>query len=180
MSNQDNIGPASTPETSSTATDQSSKRRTGAKIIGGSALVGMLLVGAVAGAVAMRLSHRDERQALLPPVAINAMADDSLVAVKGKVAEIFGNKFIISDSTGRTLVDVGPEGGDTALVAQNEEVTVQGRFDDGFVHAGMVIHGNGRVDELRPPHPHGPHHGWRDFGPHRPGPDDDAPPAPKA
>ena len=182
MSNQDNVGPASPTETSGTETTQPSKRRLGARIVGGSALVGMLLVGAVAGAVAMKVSHHDERQALLPPVAINAMADDSLVAVKGKVAEIFGNKFIITDATGRTLVDVGPGGSNAALVAQNEEVTVQGRFDDGFVHAGMVIHGDGRVDELRPPHPHGPRHGWRDFGPdgHGPGPGDDAPPPPKA
>ncbi len=182
MSNQDNIGPASPPQDSGIETTQPSKRRLGAKIVGGSALAGMLLVGAIAGAVAMKVSRHDERQALLPPVAINAMADDSLVAVKGKVAEIFGNKFIISDETGRTLVDVGPEGSDAKLVAQNEEVTVQGRFDDGFVHAGMVIHGDGRVDELRPPHPHGPRHGWRDFGPgaHRPGPGEDAPPPPKA
>ncbi|OBQ73709.1 hypothetical protein EB233_10415 [Mesorhizobium erdmanii] len=182
MSNQDNIGPSSPAETSGTATDKSSKRRLGAKMVGGSALVGMLLVGAVAGAVAMKVSRHDERQALLPPVTINAMADDSLVAVKGKVAEIFGNKFVISDGTGRTLVDVGPEGSNAKLVAQDEEVTVQGRYDEGFIHAGMVIHGDGRVDELRPPHPRGPRHGWRDFGPdaHGRGPGDDAPPPPKA
>ncbi|RFC63892.1 MULTISPECIES: hypothetical protein [Mesorhizobium] len=178
MSDQDNTNATSGPETSS-ATPPVKKSVRG-KVLGGSALVGVLLVGAVAGAFAMKMSHRDERQALLPPVAINAMADDSLVAVKGKVSEIFGNKFIIADSSGRALIDVGPAGDDKSLVAQNEEVTVQGRFDDGFVRAGMVIHTDGRVDELRPPHPHGPRHGWRDFGPGgRDRPDGEmAPPAP--
>ncbi|MGC4026276.1 MAG: hypothetical protein QM744_14680 [Mesorhizobium sp.] len=167
MSDQDNTNAANGPETS--PAKPIVKKSIGGKILDGSALVGVLLVGAVAGAFAMKMSHRDERQALLPPVAINAMADDSLVAVKGKVSEIFGNKFIIADSSGRALIDVGPAGDDKSLVAQNEEVTVQGRFDDGFVRAGMVIHTDGRVDELRPPRPHGPHHGWRDFGPGGPG-----------
>ncbi|MBR2686225.1 MAG: hypothetical protein IKE42_00095 [Aquamicrobium sp.] len=181
MSNQDNIDPAGNAD-ADTSSKQPSRRRLRGKVLGGSALVGMLLVGAVAGAVAMKLSHRDERQALLPPVAVSAMADNTLVAVKGNVAEIFGNKFIIADSSGRALVDVGPDGANSPLVAQNEEVTIQGRFDDGFVHAGMVIHKDGRVDELRAPHPHGPRHGWKDFGPDRGGlerPDDGKPPLPK-
>lgn len=180
MSNQDNIDPAGNAD-GNIPSNQSSKRRMGGKVIGGSALVGMLLVGAVAGAVAMKLSHQDERQALLPPVAVSAMADDTLVAVKGNVAEIFGNKFIITDGSGRALVDVGPDGANSPLVAQNEEVTVQGRFDDGFVHAGMVIHKDGRVDELRAPRPHGPRHGWKDFRPDRGGPeraDEGKPPLP--
>lgn len=164
MSNEDTNGPAKAPEIPGPDPVQTRKRSRGAFIIGGSALAGMLLVGAIAGATAMRFAGHDQRQALLPPVAINAMADDSLVAVKGKVAEMFGNKFIITDASGRALVDAGPAG-DKALVAQNEEVTVQGRFDDGFVRAGMVIHADGRVDELRPPHRHGPRHGWRDSGP---------------
>lgn len=148
------------------------RRRRGV-LITTSALVGMLLVGAVAGAAIMKVRGHDERQALLPPVAINAMADDSLVAVKGKVVEMFGNKFIVTDATGRALVDTGPSGEDKTLVAQDEEVTVQGRFDSGFVRAGMVIHADGRVDELRAPHRHGPPHDWRD-GPRGP----DGPKAP--
>lgn len=181
MSDQENITAPNGPETSLNNSAAPTRRRIGAKLIGGSALVGMLLVGAVAGAAVMKLSSGDQRQALLPPVAINAMADDALVAVKGNVAEVFGNKFIISDSSGRALVDVGPGGQSAPLVKQNEEVTVQGRFDDGFVHAGMVIHADGRVDELRPPHSHGPRHGWKDFGRDRHGPEDaDGPPPPRA
>src|SRR4051812_5316715 len=96
MSDQDNTNPTGNANDVASANDTSTKRRLGATLLGGSALVGMLIVGAVAGAFAMKMSHRDERQALLPPVAITAMADESLVAVKGTVAEIFGNKFIIA------------------------------------------------------------------------------------
>jgi len=139
-------------------------------VLGTSVALGLLLVGAAGGALAMKFRDHDSRMALLPPVAINAMADDSLVAVKGKVAEQFGNKFIITDATGRALVDAGPAGNGKALVAANEEVTVQGRFDDGFVRAGMIIHADGKVDELRPPRPRGPHHGPFGPGEHGPGP----------
>lgn len=175
MSDQDNTNTTNEPEATASTPAAPAGRRVQSKLIGGAALVGMLLVGAVAGAGVMKLSNHDERQALLPPVAISAMADDALVAVKGNVAEIFGNKFIISDSSGRALVDVGPEGDDAPVVKQNEEITVQGRFDNGFIRAGMVIHADGRVDELRPPHRHGPRdggprHGWKDVGPGRHGP----------
>lgn len=151
--------------------------------LGGSALAGALLVGAVAGAVGMKIGRHDERQALLPPVAINAMADDSLVAVKGKVAEQFGNKFVIVDTSGRALVDTGPAGEDRNLVKQDEDVTVQGRFDAGFIRAGMVIHADGKVDELKPPRPH-PGPGWggpdgpRGNGPHDRGPGPERGPGP--
>ena len=145
--------------------------RTG-KVIGAAALAGTLLVGAVAGAVGMKMARHQDEQALLPPVAIGAMADDSLVAVKGQAVEFFGNKFIITDASGRALIDLGRAGEDTKLVAKDETVTVQGRFDNGAVHASMVVHADGRVDELRPAPPphHGPKHGPRDEGQDGPGP----------
>lgn len=40
----------------------------------------------------------------LAPTAISAMSGDSLVCVKGKVAEIFGNKFIIQDPVNARLL----------------------------------------------------------------------------
>lgn len=152
------------------------KRSRAAWTIGGASVAGLLLVGAVAGAVGMKFGQMNERQALLPPVAINSMADDSLVAVKGKAVEFFGNKFIITDGSGRALVDTGREGEDRQLAANDEQVTVQGRFGNGFIRAAMVIHEDGRVDELRParpPHDHGP---GKDHGPRR-GPQDDRGPA---
>ena len=111
----------------------------------------------------MNVMHPRDQQTLLPAVPVAKMTDDSLVAIKGQVAEIFGNKFVMADQSGRALVDTGPSGEGTALVKQGEEVTAQGRFDHGFVHASLVAHADGKVDELRMPPPHGP-------GPHGPGP----------
>ena len=40
---------------------------------------------------------------LLTPAPIGKLQPDSPVAVKGTVAEIFGNKFILQDDSGRAL-----------------------------------------------------------------------------
>jgi hypothetical protein len=147
-------------------------------VAAGVGVAAALVVGAGAGALAMNVLHPRDQQALLPPVQISAMADDSLVAVKGQVAEIFGNKFIIADQSGRALVDTGPGGEGGTLVKVGEEVTAQGRFDDGSVHASMVAHADGKVDELRAPPPPPPHgHGPRGPGPL--GPPDAGPDAPR-
>lgn len=130
----------------------------------GAAILGVLLVGAGAGAVAMNAIHPRDQQTLLPPVAITQMTDGTLVAVKGEVAEVYGNKFVIGDATGRALVDTGRGGEDKVLVKPGEQVTAQGRFDGGFVRASMVVHADGKVDELRAPPPR------HDHGPGGPGP----------
>ncbi len=115
-----------------------------------------LVVGLAGGAGAMKLARPSIEMAAMTPVAISAIADDSLVTIKGKVAEIFGNKFIVQDDSGRALVETGPEGEGGKLVASNEMVTVQGRFDDGFLHGSYIVHEDGRTEALgpagRPPH----------------------------
>ena len=92
------------------------------------------------------------------------------MAVKGKVAEIFGNKFILTDDSGRALIETGRQGEGGRLVAASETITVQGRFEHGFVHAMAIQHEDGRTDLIGPPAPpHGPMswmgpeggpHGW--------------------
>lgn len=98
----------------------------------------------------------------LTPAPVSAMRDDSMVAVKGQVAEIFGNKFILQDNTGRTLVETGPRGDDGKLVAKSAVVTVQGRFEHGFIHAQVITLADG-TNELLGPSPGGPR------PPHNPG-----------
>jgi uncharacterized protein YdeI (BOF family) len=90
---------------------------------------------------------------LLTPVAIDRMQADNVVAVKGTVAEIFGNKFILQDDTGRALVELGPQGEDGAVVTRGEAVTVQGLFGGGFIHAQLVSHADGRNQAFGPPGP---------------------------
>ena len=76
----------------------------------------------------------------------------------------------MADPTGRALVDLGREGEDGTLVTAGQPVTVQGRFEDGFVHAAFLIGAGGKVTALGPigGPPHGPGGPGRD-GPGGPG-----------
>ena len=106
-----------------------------------------------AGLVAVAEFDRPAIVLTLTPTPIASMRDWSPIAVKGQVAEIFGNKFILQDGSGRALVETGPEGEGGRLVASSETVTVQGRFERGFVHAAAISHADGRSDILGPPGP---------------------------
>ena len=59
------------------------------------------------GVTAAALQARRPSLVMLTPAPITSMHDWSEVAVKGQVAEIFGNKFIVQDDSGRALVDTG-------------------------------------------------------------------------
>ena len=148
----------------------------------GGALIAILAVGAAAGAGGAKLAQRWDTHSvmLLQPSPIDKMADATTVAVKGNVAEIFGNKFIVQDGSGRALVDTGPRGDRGTIVAKNEAVTVQGRFDRGVIHAQVLVHADGKSEAFGPPRPPRPDRGPP--GPHErraergPGPDRGPPP----
>ena len=96
-----------------------------------------LLVGAVAaplalGAAGLSLAQTDTPAAPMTPVAVSALTPSGAVAAKGDVAEIFGNKFVLQDGTGRALVETGRAGESGTLVTKGESLTVQGRFENGF------------------------------------------------
>ena len=103
---------------------------------------------------------------LLTPVAIGKLQASDVVAVKGSVAEIYGNKFILQDDSGRMLVDLGPRGDNANAVTKGEQVSVQGRFDRGFIAAQVVSHADGRNQAFGPPAPPPPGPG-ADRGPDR-------------
>ena len=119
------------------------------------ALFAALLVAfAIGGGVtATALQARPPAMLLLTPAPITSMRDWSEVGVKGQVAEVFGNKFIVQDDSGRALVDTGRLGESRQLVAKSENVTVQGRFEHGFIHAEAISHPDGRNDFVGPPGP---------------------------
>lgn len=153
----------------------------------GVSLVAAIAIGALGGAGASRLAHRfmPQQVMLLQPAAIGQMKPDTMVAAKGKVAELFGNKFILDDGSGRVLVDTGPQGDRAPVADKDETVTVQGHFDRDQIHAQLLVRANGDTLAFGPPPPHGPKgpKGPReaDRGPPRPpeaGPD--APPPPPA
>src|SRR6202046_2558223 len=119
------------------------------------ALFATLLVAfAIGGGVtAATLQARRPSLVMLTPAPITSMHAWSEVAVKGQVAEIFGNKFILQDDSGRALVDMGRPGESGQLVAKSENVTMQGRFEHGFIHAEVISHPDGRKDFVGPPGP---------------------------
>lgn len=122
-----------------------------------SAIAIVLIAGAALGAGGTRLAQNWQPQQvmLLQPAGIDKMVENSPVAIKGDVSEVFGNKFILQDATGRALVDTGPRGEDRAGAAKGETVTVQGRFDRGVVRAEIIAHADGRNEAFGPP-PKGP------------------------
>jgi uncharacterized protein YdeI (BOF family) len=135
-------------------------------------VIAVLAVGAAGGAVANRYIHKSRPQSvlLLQPAPIAQMKDASSVAVKGQVAEVFGNKFIIQDDSGRALVDTGPRGEGGKPVAKGETITIQGRFENGFIRAQVMTRADGTSEAFGPskhPRPkHGPGSGPRaDNGP---------------
>jgi uncharacterized protein YdeI (BOF family) len=154
------------------------------------AVVGVLAAGAALGAGGTRLAQNWEPQRvmLLQAAPINAMRDDTIVAVKGEVTDIFGNKFVVQDGSGRALVDLGRRGEDRTVVAKGETVTVQGRFDRGAIRAQMLTRADGSAEGFGPPGPKGPKDEMKGpkgprgpkeaKGPPPPGDDDLAPPPP--
>ena len=115
------------------------------------ALVGAFAIGG--GVTSAALLARRPALLMLPPAPITSMHDWSEVAVKGQVAEVFGNKFVVQDDSGRALVDTGPSGEGRNLVAKSETVVVQGRFEHGSIHAQAISHPDGRNDFVGPPGP---------------------------
>ena len=150
---------------------------------------GLLALGSATGAVVMAEARPSATMAPASPAAIRSLPSSGIVTIRGRVAEIFGNKFIMADASGRALVDTGREGDGRQLVTPGEPVTVQGRLERGLVHAAFLVGSDNQVVALGPlagpPHPpRGPHCG-PDRGPGAPPPpsDDDAvaplaPPAP--
>lgn len=166
------------------ATDHPVRRRLPGRNRLALAAAGLLALGGAAGAFAVAETRPSVTMAPATPVAIRSLSGSGIVTIRGRVAEIYGNKFVMADASGRALVDTGREGEGGTLVAPGEPVTVQGRFDRGFVHAAFLVGPDGKVAALGPlagpPHDHRgprPPHDRDDDGPGAP-PAADAPPPP--
>lgn len=111
---------------------------------------GLLALGGAAGAVVMAETRPSVTMAPVQPIAIRALASDEIVTIRGRVAEIYGNKFVMADGSGRALVETGRAGEDGQLVTIGEPVTVQGRFDRGVVHAAFLVAPGNKITALGP------------------------------
>lgn len=130
----------------------------------------LVAIGAAGGAGALSLTRPSIVMAPSVPTAIGKLsAGQGIIAVKGRVTEIFGDRFVIQDQSGRTMIDAGRGGG--ATIAVGDTVQAQGRYDNGQVHAAFLIDGAGRVHAVGP-RVHGPredrHGGPPNAGPRGP------------
>ncbi|MBD8550505.1 MULTISPECIES: hypothetical protein [unclassified Sphingomonas] len=138
------------------------------------AAAALLAVGVAGGAGAVSLTRPGIEMAPTTPTAIARLSGTSgVVTVKGRVVEIFGDRFVLQDATGRTMIDAGRNGDG---VTAGATMTVQGRYDNGELRASYLVDPNGRIVAAGPaggPPPHGP------GGPRAPdGPGHDGPPPP--
>lgn len=151
----------------------------------GAAAVALLALGAAGGAGAVSLTRPSVEMAptVATPIA-KLPASTGVVTVKGKIVEVFGNRFVIQDQTGRTMIDGGPRSDTRPAVGQ--VIGVQGRYDEGSLHASYLIGPDGQVSVMGPPGgaragPGGPAHSLHD-GPPPPlpagGPERDGPTPP--
>jgi len=121
--------------------------------LGGAAL---LALGVAGGAGAMSLTRPTVEMAPTVATATAKLADTrGVVTVKGRVAEVYGDRFVVQDATGRALVDAGRHDG--MALRTGAPVTVQGRYDDGQLRARYLVDANGTVQEVGPPPPPPPH-----------------------
>jgi hypothetical protein len=90
----------------------------------------------------------------LAQVAINQIGSDG-ITIKGKVAELFGDKFILEDGSGRILIQTGPAGPRSIAVKVGETVSVVGIPRDKSFDARQILRENGEVVFAAPPPPPG-------------------------
>jgi hypothetical protein len=128
--------------------------------------VALLGVGGAIGAGVMYAAHPVEAMAPAAPVPIAQLAEasrpwagDPIVAVRGRVAGIYGGQFLLNDGTGQVLVEAGPGRNGAGGLAQGEALTVQGGYRDGVIHASYLVNQDGRVAAVGGPGRHGPDHG---------------------
>ncbi|WP_230628611.1 hypothetical protein [Sphingomonas sp. Leaf37] len=127
--------------------------------LGATALIAIGAAGG-AGAVALTRPSIEMAPTNVTPIA-RLGSSDGIVTVKGRVAEVFGDRFVVQDGSGRAMIDAGRNAGS---IVKGSAMTVQGRYDDGQLRARFLVDPAGQVREVGPAHgPHGPR------GPHGPG-----------
>jgi hypothetical protein len=148
----------------------------------------LLVLGAAGGVGAAQASRPTITMAPTVRTPIAKLSTSSgVVTVTGRVAEVYGDRLVVQDASGRAMIAVGQEGRGMASVGQ--PVTVQGRFDDGQLRASYLVDRNGTVAAVGPrgprpggpdgagaPRPHGPGQGGLERnGPGHEGPGRDGP-----
>lgn len=72
------------------------------------------------------------------------------VRISGTITHVFGNAFVLEDSTGTVLVDTGPEWFKRHSFTVGDSVSVVGEMDDGDFDAHSIERGDGGRIVIRP------------------------------
>lgn len=86
----------------------------------------------------------------LGQTAIGSLRAVDGVTIRGEVAKVFGNKFVLRDGTGEVLVDSGPRWHRQHRFTVGELLTVVGEMDDDDFDARRIIRADGSVLFIRP------------------------------
>ncbi|MCP3736436.1 hypothetical protein M9979_16335, partial [Sphingomonas sp. RP10(2022)] len=137
----------------------------------------VMLAASAGGAGAVSLTRPSVEMAPTIATPIAKLGNShGIVTVKGRVAEVYGDRFVVQDGSGRAMIDAGHDG--ASNVTRGAPVLVQGRYDEGQLRAHFLVGPNGAVEQVGPGRPpHGPGHGP---GPRHGGPDGPPPPPPGA
>ncbi len=137
----------------------------------------VVLAASAGGAGAMAMTRPSIEMAPTVATPIAKLASSSgIVTVKGRVAEVFGNRIVVQDGSGRAMIDAGPDG--ASNLTTGAPVMVQGRYDQGQLRAQFLVGPNGAVEAVGPAHP--PHGPGAPPPPPGAGPDGPPPPPPGA
>lgn len=113
----------------------------------------LLALGAAGGAGAMALTRPAVEMAPTVPTAVAKLPQSSgVVTVRGRVAAVYGDRFVVEDASGRALVDAGRDSAPRA----GAPVLVQGRYDEGQLRARFLVDSAGAREVGPPPPPRGP------------------------
>lgn len=72
------------------------------------------------------------------------------VSIAGTVTDVFGNKFVLEDGSGKVLVESGPEWHRRLDIQAGEKLTVTGRPEGGSFEAFAITRADGSRIEIRP------------------------------
>ncbi|MCI1142245.1 hypothetical protein MOP88_07920 [Sphingomonas sp. WKB10] len=137
----------------------------------------VVLAASAGGAGAMAMTRPSIEMAPTVATPIAKLASSSgIVTVKGRVAEVFGNRIVVQDGSGRAMIDAGPDG--ASNLTTGAPVMVQGRYDQGQLRAQFLVGPNGAVEAVGPAHP--PHGAGAPPPPPGAGPAGPPPPPPGA
>lgn len=107
----------------------------------------LLALGGAAGAGAVAYTRPPVEMAPAVPTAIAKVPQKSgITTVKGRVAEVYGDRFILQDGTGRVMVDAGHD--NLGQVRAGSAVMVQGRYDRGQLRASYLVDPQGDVTQV--------------------------------